>query len=149
MTPFTYKGPTLATDIIIEYINNKKNGIVLITRKNYPYGIALPGGIAEEGITLEQNAIKEAKEETNLEIIIENPEDPLCVHSEPCRDVRRHVVAVVYIAKGEGHLKGGDDAKTATLYSVDEIKDLLGKEKFAFPDHERIIMKYLKHRGLI
>ncbi len=143
-----YTGPFLTTDLIIEYKNKEKEGIVLITRKNFPFGIALPGGFAEKGLTLEENAKKEGKEETNLEIFVENPEYPFTVHSDPKRDPRDHMVAVVYVVKGEGELKGGDDAKTASLYSVDEIIELLKKKDcFAFDDHRRMLMKYLKFRG--
>jgi 8-oxo-dGTP diphosphatase len=162
----TYRNPLPATDIIIEYNDGQKQGIVLITRKNEPYGIALPGGFAEYGISFEQNAEKEAKEETNLDVIIQNPENPLCVHSNPERDPRHHIVSITYIAKGTGKLKAGDDAKEAKLYSYPELADLVMKEVvvlengrierrnkeeksevFAFNDHPIILMKYLIHRG--
>jgi ADP-ribose pyrophosphatase YjhB (NUDIX family) len=142
-----YSGPMLTTDIVIEHENCEKEGIVLITRKNFPRGIALPGGFAEKGITLEENAIKEAKEETNLNVVLETPERPLCVHSHPDRDPRAHIATVVYVAQGYGTLRSGDDAKTAGLYTVDEVKSLLGRNEFAFYDHERIIQKYLRYRG--
>ncbi len=140
--------PHYATDIIIEYNNGSKEGIVLITRKNKPHGLALPGGFTIYGLTLEENAQKEAKEETGLETIIKTPEHPLTVHSDPNRDPRGHVVSITYIAKGYGRLRTGDDAKTAALYSLNEVIALLGKEKFAFPDHELIIAKYLQKRGM-
>ena len=141
-----FKHPIPATDIIIEYNDGLTDGIVLITRKYPPYGVALPGGLAEYGISLEENACKEAWEETGLEVIIENPQKPLCVHSDPERDPRAHLFTVVYVGKGYGHLQAGDDAKTATLFSIDEVKNLLGTGQIAF-DHEEIIEKYLGHRG--
>src|SRR3989344_1857038 len=95
-------GPLAATDIIIEYGSKEEYGIVLITRKNFPYGIALPGGFAEYGISYEENAVKEAKEETSLDITIENPEHPLCVYSDPERDPRGHITSLTYIGKGHG-----------------------------------------------
>ena len=142
-----YQQPFLATDMIIEYYDGVKEGIVLITRKNKPLGLALPGGFAEYGLTLEQNAQKEAREETGLEIKIKNPENPLCVRSDPHRDPRAHVISVAYVADGKGMFRAGDDAKTAALYSRNEVIGLLGKNKFAFPDHEDIIVKYLQNRG--
>jgi ADP-ribose pyrophosphatase YjhB (NUDIX family) len=141
--------PLIATDIIIEYNDGKKQGIVLIERRDFPYGIAIPGGMAEVGLTLEQNAVKESKEETGLEVVIENPEQPLCVHSDPNRDPRAHVVSVTYIGRGQGVLKAGDDAKIARLYSIDEVVNMLGKEMFAFDDHENIIRKFLVYRGYL
>lgn len=140
--------PYYATDIIIEYNDGCKEGIVLITRKNKPHGLALPGGFTIYGLTLEENAQKEAKEETGLETVIKTPEHPLTVHSNPLRDPRAHVVSITYIAGGKGILRAGDDAKTAALYSLPEVIGLLGKKKFAFPDHERIIVKYLQEKGV-
>ena len=51
-------------DIIIEI---ESKGIVLIKRKNPPYGWAIPGGFVDYGESLEEAALREAKEETNLE----------------------------------------------------------------------------------
>ncbi len=140
-----YRNPYPTTDVIIEHNDGEKEGIVLITRKNPPYGIAIPGGFAEYGLSLEENAKKEAWEETGLKIELENPEEPLCVHSDPKRDPRGHMISVTYIAKGRGRIKAGDDAKTAKLYSISEVIGLLGKDQIVF-DHEEIIRKYLKHR---
>lgn len=144
-----YRPPYLATDLIIEYNDGKKEGIILITRKNPPYGIALPGGFAEYGLTLEDNARKEGKEETGLEFIIENPEHPLCVHSAPDRDPRGHVISATYYGRGYGKLQAGDDAASAALYSIEELKAMLGKSMFAFHDHERAIIEWMLVRGHI
>ena len=142
-----YNHPISTTDIFIEYDNGKKKGIVLIKRKNPPQGYALPGGFAEYGITLEQNAKKEAKEETNLYVNIENPGKPL-VFSNPDRDPRGHMISNLYFAKGKGDLKAGDDAKAADVYTVKEIIGMIGLNLFAF-DHEDIILECLKQRGYI
>ncbi|MDO8628296.1 MAG: NUDIX hydrolase [Nanoarchaeota archaeon] len=140
------RNPYPTTDLIIEYEHAGKHGIILIERRNPPLGLALPGGFAEYDISLEDNARKEGKEETNLEVILENEEQPFCVHSNPDRDPRGHMISITYIAKGYGELKAGDDAKKAFHYTIAEIKELLGTGKIVF-DHEKIIMKYLKHRG--
>lgn len=88
------KKPLVATDVVIEYNNGVKEGIVLITRKNKPLGLALPGGFAECGLNLGQNAQKEAREEIGLEVVIEDPENPLMVLSNPDRDPRAHIISV-------------------------------------------------------
>lgn len=152
MTPATaevngYRNPIPTTDIIIEYTDGKKSGIVLITRKNPPYGIAIPGGFAEWGLSLEENAAKEAMEETGLEIMLESPEKPLCVHSSPGRDPRSHIMSVTYVARGIGRLHAGDDAASAKLYSIDEVVDLIRRNALAF-DHGKALRKYLEHRGI-
>jgi len=139
-----YRNPVPTTDIFIEYDTGAKKGIVLIKRKNPPKGYALPGGFAEYGITLEDNARKEAKEETNLEVELENPGKPF-VFSSPDRDPRGHMISNLYFAKGRGELRAGDDAKAADVYTVNEIVSMLGKSLFAF-DHEKIIVECLRHR---
>ena len=145
-TSYRTNMPSISTDIIIEYNQHGKEGIVLISRKNPPYGLALPGGHAETGISLEDNAKKEAKEETNLEVIIDDGERPLCVLSDPDRDPRTHMVTVVYVAKGHGLLKAGSDAKKVRLYTSTELCSLFRRNSFAF-DHEKIIQYYLKSKG--
>ena len=60
-----YNNPVPAVDLIIE-IEGK--GLVLIERRNPPPGWALPGGFVEVGETLEQAAVREAKEETCLDV---------------------------------------------------------------------------------
>jgi ADP-ribose pyrophosphatase YjhB (NUDIX family) len=141
----TNEWPIPTTDIIIEY----QNGIVLVERRNPPYGLAIPGGFAERGLSLPDNARKEAREETGLEIIIEGDEDePFCVMSDPDRDPRYHMISATYIAKGVGELKAGDDAKAARVYTINEVKDLIENDGLAF-DHAKILIKYLKHRGYI
>lgn len=147
----TFHNPVPTTDIIIEYNLNGRDGIVLIERKNFPYGLALPGGFAELGLSFEQNAVKETMEETGLEIILENPEHPLCVHSNPNRDPRGHIVSSTYIAKGFGTIKAGDDAKKARHYEIKDVINLVKNDiaKFAFNDHARAITDYLMLRGYL
>jgi ADP-ribose pyrophosphatase YjhB (NUDIX family)/nicotinamide mononucleotide adenylyltransferase len=125
--------PRLATDIIIEY----QGGIVLIERKNPPYGLAMPGGYHKSGLSAEKNAAKEAKEETNLDISIKYL---LGFYSEPERDVRDHTASAVYVAavKEESDaLKAGDDAKDAKVYKENDIP----WDKLAF-DHADILKDY-------
>jgi 8-oxo-dGTP diphosphatase len=124
------KTPLLTVDIIIQY----RKGIVLIERKNPPYGWALPGGFVEVGESLEDAATREAKEETSLDIqLIEQ----FHAYSNPDRDTRFHSVTMVFIADAAtGVLKAEDDAKRAEVFS--EATMPLG---IAF-DHGRIIADY-------
>jgi ADP-ribose pyrophosphatase YjhB (NUDIX family) len=135
--------PLTTTDLIIEYKNRTKEGIVLVTRKNPPYGIALPGGFAEYGLSLEENAAKEAREETGLAVVVKDCYHPFCVRSDPDRDPRGHMISVTYIVEGYGKLKAGDDAKEARLYSLDELRDLIRRDELAF-DHDEILSEYLE-----
>jgi 8-oxo-dGTP pyrophosphatase MutT (NUDIX family) len=58
-----YRNPFPAVDIIIRM---RQGGIVLIERKNPPFGWALPGGFVNYGESLESAALREALEETSL-----------------------------------------------------------------------------------
>lgn len=147
----TRKGPRcpyIATDIIIEYSHRGKNGIVLIERKNSPHGLALPGGFAEYGLALEENAAKEAKEETNLDVKILVENHPFMVLSQPDRDPRAHVISSVYIGQGVGTLKGGDDAKEARFYTLPEIWEMIPKNVWAFKDHAHILRSFIMDEAI-
>jgi 8-oxo-dGTP diphosphatase len=143
-----YHGPYMATDIVIRHEEGKKKGIVIIERKYPPYGLALPGGMAEY-MPLYQNAVKEAKEETGLNIIIDNINTPLCVFSEVNQDPREFIASVAYTALGKGTLKPheDEDAKSAAIYTQDELRSLLEKKVWAFPHHKKILKIYLEKNG--
>lgn len=128
-----YKNPLPTTDIIIEH----KGGIVLIKRKYTPKGWALPGGFVEYGESLESAAVREAKEETGLNVRLARQ---FHTYSNPKRDARRHTISTVYVAKGKGALKAGDDAKEAEVFT---------KNKLPFPlmfDHKKILNDYFTGR---
>ena len=60
-----HRNPLPTVDIIIEL---EGGGIVLIERKNPPPGWAIPGGFIDAGESAEAAAVREAKEETNLDV---------------------------------------------------------------------------------
>jgi len=127
-----YKNPVPAVDLIIE-IEGK--GLVLIERLNPPPGWALPGGFVEVGESLEQAAIREAKEETCLDVELLGQ---FHTYSDPNRDPRMHCISTVFIARAEGTPKAEDDAKSVALYPKDQLPEVL-----AF-DHRKILADYLK-----
>ncbi len=123
-----HKSPILTVDAIII----KDNSIVLIKRKNDPFKDkwALPGGFVEYGETVENAVVREAKEETGLDVRIEKL---LGVYSGPDRDPRGHTVSVCFICRiVSGKLKSGTDSADVREFKFSELPDL------AF-DHEKII----------
>lgn len=124
MKPVT---PLLTVDTVIIYGGK----LVLIRRKNPPFQghFALPGGFVEAGETVEKAAVREAKEETGLDVELIKL---LGVYSDPSRDPRGHTVSVCFLAVGSGNLKAGSDALDTGLFGITEIPQL------AF-DHNKII----------
>jgi 8-oxo-dGTP diphosphatase len=60
--------PLLAADAIIELTDRPGRPIVLIERLNPPHGWAIPGGFVDLGERVEHAAVREAREETGLEV---------------------------------------------------------------------------------
>lgn len=129
-----YRNPFPTVDIIIEIPRpDGRDGIVLIKRKNPPPGWALPGGFVDYGESLEHAAVREAKEETTLDIRLVAQ---FHTYSEPDRDPRFHTISTVYIARAEGRPKAEDDAAEVGVFTAEDLPAPL-----AF-DHARILADY-------
>lgn len=128
-----HSNPIPTVDIIIEF----KGGIVLVRRKNLPEGWALPGGFVDYGETLETAAIREAKEETGLDIELVRQ---FHTYSDPQRDPRHHTITTVYVAEAQGTATAGDDAGEVAIFKKDELP-----EKIVF-DHNEILKDYFVRR---
>jgi len=126
-----YKNPVPAVDLIIEI---EGQGLVLIERLNPPPGWALPGGFVEVGESLEQAAVREAKEETCLDVELLGQ---FHTYSDPNRDPRMHCISTVFVARATGTPRAEDDAKSVAIYPKDQLPDVL-----AF-DHRKILEDYL------
>ena len=111
---YIYQNPVPTVDIIIEI----EGGIILIKRKNPPYGWALPGGFVDYGESLEEAAVREAKEETGLDIELVRQ---FHTYSDPNRDPRQHTITTVYIARAKGRPKAGDDAGEINVFSQENL----------------------------
>ncbi len=123
--------PPVAADAIIE-IGDK---IVLIERRNFPFGWAIPGGFVDVGETVEHAAIREAREETSLDITLRAL---LGIYSRPDRDPRGHTITAVYIGRATGTPVAADDAKGIGLFDPRHPPAPL-----AF-DHAEILSDYLR-----
>ncbi|TFG18062.1 MAG: NUDIX hydrolase [Promethearchaeota archaeon] len=122
-----------AVDAIIE---DDEGSIVLIKRKYPPYKdyFALPGGGVEKGETPKKAVIREIKEETNLDVEIQNK---IGVYDDPGRDPRGNVHSTVYKCKilgGKEKMKSGDDSEHVFLIPKQDLRNL----KLAF-DHKKML----------
>jgi ADP-ribose pyrophosphatase YjhB (NUDIX family) len=123
--------PPIAADVIAEIGSN----IVLIERRNFPFGWALPGGFVDVGERVEDAAVRELREETTLEVELRAL---LGVYSRPDRDPRGHTVTMVYVGRARGEPRAADDAKGIGLFAPAEPPAPL-----AF-DHAEILADYLR-----
>jgi ADP-ribose pyrophosphatase YjhB (NUDIX family) len=128
-----HRNPLPTVDIIIEC----EGGVVLIKRKNPPHGWALPGGFVDYGESLETAAVREAKEETGLDVELIRQ---FHTYSDPDRDPRHHTISTVFIAQAQGKPRPGDDAGEALVFQRPHLP-----EPIAF-DHTRILGDYFMRR---
>ncbi|MBD91306.1 MAG: NUDIX hydrolase [Deltaproteobacteria bacterium] len=112
-----YRNPKPTVDIVIE---TRPGTVVLIRRKNPPHGWALPGGFVDEGESLERAAVREAREETCLDVELVRQ---FHTYSDPARDPRHHTITTVYLATAQGAPTGADDAAEARVFAYDALPD--------------------------
>jgi 8-oxo-dGTP diphosphatase len=132
--PGSRKTIRVAVDVIIEMAGGD---IVLIRRGNPPPGWALPGGFVDYGETLEAAAVREAREETSLEIDLVRQ---FHTYSDPARDPRGHTISTVFVARGRGTPRARDDAREVGTFRREALPRPL-----AF-DHSRILEDYFTGR---
>ncbi len=120
-----YRNPLPTVDAVIL----TGAGVLLVERKHEPVGWALPGGFVEEGESLEEAVVREAREETGLEIALR---EQFFTYSDPARDPRRHTITTVFLAEAEGAPSAGDDAADARVWPWEGLPPLCF-------DHGRIL----------
>lgn len=128
--------PLLAADILIHLIDRPGRPFVLIERANPPFGWAIPGGFVDIGETVEHAAIREAREETGLDVRLTAL---LGIYSNPQRDPRNHTVTAIYIAEATGTPKADDDAKNLDIFTFDTLP-----AELAF-DHAQVLADYKRY----
>ncbi len=127
-----YHNPIPTVDIIIA-IEGK--GIVLILRRNNPVGWAIPGGFVDYGESLEDAAVREAKEETSLDVVLDGQ---LRTYSRPDRDPRQHTITTVFMARGTGTPEAADDAADIGIFTESNLPTPL------MFDHREILADYFR-----
>ena len=120
----------LAADVIIV----KHGKILLIKRNNEPFkGMwALPGGMVEDDETVEEGAIREAKEETGIDVKLESL---VGVFSKPDRDPRGIVAITFSGTVAGGEITENDEAQDIQWHEVTNLPELAA-------DHGEMIKAY-------
>ena len=134
--------PNFATGVIMEIVQNNEIKIIIVKRRDPPVGFAIPGGFVNLGEMAEDSAIREMKEELNLNLDI-NKIEQFHLYSDPQYDKRRHSASLIfrYVFEKETDiigLKSGDDAKELILINLNDILKL----DLMF-DHHIILKQYI------
>jgi ADP-ribose pyrophosphatase YjhB (NUDIX family) len=127
------RNPIPTVDLII----HSGDGILMVKRRNPPEGWALPGGFVDYGESVESAAVREAKEETGLDVELTRQ---FHTYSDPERDPRHHTITTVFLAKAKNKAVAGDDAEEIGVFGKDNLPD-----RIAF-DHRDIINDYFSGR---
>ncbi len=111
------RNPFPTVDVVI---HDPVRGVVLVERANAPHGWALPGGFVDAGESVPAAAVREAREETGLDVVLTGL---VGVYSDPGRDPRFHTMSVVYSAQARDPacLRAGDDAARARFWPLDGL----------------------------
>ncbi|CAN5270749.1 bifunctional nicotinamide-nucleotide adenylyltransferase/Nudix hydroxylase [soil metagenome] len=138
----------LTTDVLVV-----QSGHILVIRRGFQPGkglLALPGGFLAENMTLEDSAIKELKEETQIKVpapVLRGSIKTQHIFDYPERSQRGRTVTVAYyielapdLKNGLPRVKGGDDAKKAFWLPLSALGE---KEDEFFEDHIHIVRFFL------
>jgi 8-oxo-dGTP diphosphatase len=142
-SPFRNPFPTVDVIIEVDDPSSPETGraVILVERKNPPRGWAIPGGFVDYGESLEDAAVREAKEETGLSVELVRQ---FHAYSDPKRDARQHNITVVFIGRvwgrGPRTPTAGSDAAAVGVYTRENLPSPL-----CF-DHAQILDDYFSGR---
>ena len=155
-----YERPSVTTDIVALMIrstqsdnyrlnSDNKLSVLLIKRGEHPFKDcwALPGGFLVPGETIEECALRETSEETNVQPVSIMP---VGVFSKPGRDPRGWIISNAYvsiISEESVNQKGQDDAKDAQWFDVEFEQNENGESHLCLNYGENKINALLSERG--
>ncbi len=124
----------VTVDSVLFGLRDHELSVLLIERGNAPFkgAWAIPGGIVDQGESLEDAVRRELKEETDLSI---DYLEQFYTFGDPKRDPRGHVISIAYYALvpfNKTKVTAGSDAEKAAWFPVSKLPLL------AF-DHKEII----------
>jgi 8-oxo-dGTP diphosphatase len=134
-----YQNPVPAVGVILI----EDNRVLLVQRKYEPRkgGWTLPAGFMEYDEHVEECAVREMKEETNLDVELTGVFNAYTAMDDP----RVRVVLVLYMGRRiGGQLEAGDDAVDTRFFPIDELP-----QPIAFKAHVQALAEikaYLKRR---
>lgn len=118
-------------------------GVVLLKHKRLGLWLQ-PGGHVDAGETPWEGALREAREETGLDVTLKQQ---MHTYSDPARDKRFHTITTVYVATGDGQLRADDDAADAAVFTRDTLpRDIVFDHRAILEDY--YTGKYAAHGGL-
>jgi len=127
-----YRNPAPAAGVIL--VENDE--VLMVRRKFEPKrGMwSLPAGFLESDEDVEECAVRETKEETNLDIEIVRLLNAYSAFDDP----RTAVVLLIYIGKRVGgEVRPGDDASETAFFHLDRLP-----EDIAFESHKNALKDY-------
>lgn len=143
-----FEATFITTDAVVV-----QSGHVLVIRRGHQPGnglLALPGGFLQKNLTLEDSAIKELKEETQIKIssqILRGSIKASHAFDYPERSQRGRTITFAYfielepsLKEGLPRVKGGDDAAKAFWLPLSALGE---KEEEFFEDHLHVIKYFL------
>ena len=111
---------SVSTDCVIFSRSKDGDKILLVKRKNDPYGgkWALPGGFLEEKEPLETGAARELEEETGVKV---NDLYQIRAFGKPDRDPRGRTISIAFFGEVPEYTKpeGNDDAAEAEWFPAE------------------------------